>query len=67
MINFNSTCIIGVDLGYGNIKTSRIIFPTGLTTHNTEPVFSGKILHWDSKFYKIGDCHKPIIPDKTVD
>lgn len=67
MINFNSTCIIGVDLGYGNIKTSRTIFPTGLTAHNTEPVFSGKILQFGSKFYKIGDCYKPFIPDKTVD
>ena len=67
MINFNSTCIVGVDLGYGNIKTSRTIFPTGLTAHNTEPVFSGKILQFASNFYKIGDCHKPFIPDKTVD
>lgn len=38
MINFNNICIVGVDLGYGNIKTARTIFPTGLTTHNTEIV-----------------------------
>ncbi len=67
MINFNNICIVGVDLGYGNIKTARTIFPTGLTVHNTEPVFSGKILQYGGKYYKIGDCHKPFIPDKTVD
>ncbi|MCM1062812.1 MAG: plasmid segregation actin-type ATPase ParM, partial [Eubacterium sp.] len=67
MINFNSISIVGVDLGYGNIKTSRTIFPTGLTAHNSEPVFSGKILQFGGRFYKIGDCHKPFIPDKTVD
>ncbi len=67
MINFNNICIVGVDLGYGNIKTARTIFPTGLTVHNTEPVFSGKILQYSGKYYKIGDCHKPFIPDKTAD
>ncbi len=67
MINFNNICIVGVDLGYGNIKTARTIFPTGLTVHNTEPIFSGKILQYSGKYYKIGDCHKPFIPDKTAD
>ncbi len=67
MINFNNICIVGVDLGYGNIKTARTIFPTGLTVHNTEPIFLGKILQYGGKYYKIGDCHKPFIPDKTAD
>jgi len=67
MISFNNICIVGVDLGYGNIKTARTIFPTGLIVHNTEPIFSGKILQYGSKYYKIGDCHKPFIPDKTAD
>jgi len=67
MINFNNICIVGVDLGYGNIKTARTIFPTGLTDHNTELVFSGKILQYGGKYYKIGDCHKTFIPDKTAD
>ncbi len=67
MINFNNICIVGVDLGYGNIKTARTIFSTGLTVHNTEPVFSGKILQYGGKYYKIGDCHKTFIPDKTAD
>lgn len=67
MINFNEIRIVGVDLGYGNIKTSRTVFPTGLTVHGSEPVFAGNTLRYNDKFYKIGEGHKAFISDKTAD
>ena len=36
--------IIGIDNGYGNIKTANCCFPAGLTAHNTEPVFKNELL-----------------------
>ena len=30
MRKHNNHCIIGVDAGYGNMKTARTIYPTGL-------------------------------------
>ncbi len=31
--------IIGIDSGYGNIKTANCCFPAVLAGHDTEPVF----------------------------
>ena len=31
--------IIGIDNGYGNIKTANCCFPAGLTAYDAEPVF----------------------------
>lgn len=67
MINYNNTKIIGVDMGYGNMKTAHTIFPTGLSAHETKPVFSGNILHFENMYYRIGEGHKPFIADKTSD
>lgn len=59
--------IIGVDMGYGNMKTANCHFPTGLTVYPTEPAFTGDVLLWDDKYYKVGEGRKPFIADKTVD
>ena len=67
MINYNNKRIIGVDMGYGNMKTAHLCFPTGLIVHDSRPVFNGKILHFKDKYYKIGEGHKPFIADKTAD
>ena len=36
--------IIGIDNGYGNIKTANCCFPAGLTAHDAEPVFKDDLL-----------------------
>lgn len=59
--------IIGVDMGYGNMKTANCHFPTGLTDYDSEPGFKGGILQIDDTFYKVGEGRKPFIADKTVD
>jgi plasmid segregation protein ParM len=59
--------IIGVDMGYGNMKTANCHFPTGLTVYDTEPAFRGDVILWEDKYYKVGEGRKPFIADKTVD
>ncbi len=59
--------IIGVDHGYGNIKTANTVTPTGLTAYDTEPVFSGNILEYNGKFYRTGEGHKEFMADKAMD
>lgn len=59
--------IIGVDAGYGNIKTANTIFPTGLTAYDHEPMFAGNIMACQGKWYRVGESHKAFNPDKTCD
>ena len=59
--------IIGIDNGYGNIKTANCCFPAGLTAHNTEPVFKDDLLTYDGRYYLIGAGHKEFTADKTGD
>lgn len=41
--------IIGIDNGYGNIKTANCCFPAGLTVHGAEPVFKDDLLVYDGR------------------
>ena len=59
--------VIGIDHGYGNIKTANTVTPTGITMYDTEPVFSGNVLEYNGKYYRIGEGHKDFIPDKSMD
>ncbi len=63
----NGTKIIGVDTGYGNIKTANTVTPTGLIKYDTPPIFSGNILEYNGKYYRFGEGHKDFIADKTAD
>ena len=67
MRKYNNYMIIGVDAGYGNMKTARTIYPTGLATMTTRPFFDGDILELDGTWYRIGEGHKAFNPDKTAD
>lgn len=59
--------VIGVDHGYGNIKTAGTVTPTGITSYDSEPVFNGNVLEYEGKYYRIGEGHKEFIPDKSSD
>ena len=63
----NNYYIIGVDAGYGNMKTARTIYPTGLVAMDTKPYFEGDILEYNGMWYRIGEGHKAFNPDKTAD
>ena len=59
--------IIGIDNGYGNIKTANCCFPAGLTAADIEPVFKDDLLVYNGRYYLIGTGHKEFAADKTGD
>ena len=67
MIESNNMLIIGVDHGYGNIKTANCVFPTGLLKSDTEPTFTNDLLVWEGKYYTVGVGHKEFTPEKMQD
>ena len=59
--------IIGIDHGYGNIKTANHCFKAGITTHDSEPLFTKDMLTYNGKYYLIGEGHKEFLPEKQND
>ncbi|MDO5462998.1 MAG: ParM/StbA family protein [bacterium] len=67
MKKFNDVFIIGIDHGYGNIKTANHCFKTGIMAYESEPLFTKDMLVWNGKYYLIGEGHKEFLPDKIRD
>ena len=67
MKKFNETYVIGIDHGYGNMKTANCCFPTGVMKSDTEPTFVSDLLVWNGKYYSIGVGHKEFTADKFTD
>ena len=67
MKDYQGMKIIGIDNGYGNIKTANCCFPAGLTAHDAEPVFKDELLVYGGRYYLIGTGHKEFTADKTGD
>lgn len=67
MKTINNTKIIGIDHGYGNMKTANCCFPTGVMKSDTEPVFVSDLLVWNRTYYSIGVGHKEFTADKFHD
>ena len=67
MTEYHGWKIIGIDTGYGNIKTANCCFPIGLTAHGVEPTFKDDLLIYDGMYYQIGAGHKEFMADKTRD
>ena len=59
--------IIGIDHGYGNIKTAHYCFRTGVTAYDKEPTFKRNMLVYDGRYYIVGDEHKEFTADKMND
>lgn len=59
--------IIGIDSGYGNIKSANCCFSASVSAYDKEPVFKENLLVYESKFYLIGEGHKEFLADKTKD
>lgn len=62
MKKFNNTIIIGIDHGYGNMKTANCCFPTGLIAYNCEPLFTKELLVYNGKYYLIEKNTRNISP-----
>lgn len=67
IMNNNEPIIIGIDHGYGNIKTAHYCFKTGVTAYDREPLFRRNMLVYDGRYYIIGDEHKEFSADKAQD
>ena len=59
--------VIGIDSGYGNIKTANCCFPASLASYDKEPVFKDNMLVYGDRYYLIGEGHKEFLADKTKD
>ena len=67
MKQFNEMVVIGIDHGYGNMKTANCCFLTDVMKSDTEPSFIGDLLQWNGKYYSIGVGHKEFTADKFND
>lgn len=63
---YNNKLIIGIDHGYGNIKTAHKVFTTGVETYEDEPVVSTNYVKYEGMYYVIGESHLTYQGDKTI-
>ncbi len=67
MKTFNDFKIIGIDHGYGNMKTANHCFKTGIAGFDEEPLFTRNMLIYDGRYYLIGEEHKEFLAEKDAD
>ena len=67
MKQFKEKLIVGIDHGYGNIKTADHCFKTGIMGYDAEPLFTKDMLEYSGRYYLIGEGHKEFLPDKIKD
>lgn len=67
MKRYNNFLIVGIDHGYGNIKTANTVTPTGITKLDAAPTFTKNTLYYDGSYYLIGEGHKEYLTDKWED
>ncbi len=56
--------VIGVDHGYGNMKTACRCFQAGVTRYEKEPTFQNNLLVYQGVYYQIGEEHKEFRAEK---
>lgn len=57
--------IIGIDHGYGFIKTKNTIFASGVAKMTTQPPISSGVLSYNGSYYQVGVSPDGIAADKT--
>jgi len=67
ILNHNAPIIIGIDHGYGNIKTDNCCSQTGVASFDKEPTFKSSLLVYEGRYYLIGEEHKEFTSDKMAD
>ena len=58
MKRYKDFLIVGIDHGYGNIKTATTVTPTGIARLDAAPIFTRNMLYYDGSYYLIGEGHK---------
>ena len=61
---YRDSLVIGVDHGYGNMKTAHRVFPASVTE---DPQYGASLLTFEGKDYGIGGGHKDFQICKTLD
>lgn len=61
---YRDSLVIGVDHGYGNMKTAHRVFPASVTE---DPQYGASVLTYEGKSYGIGGGHKDFRISKTLD
>lgn len=59
--------IIGIDHGYGCMKTANFAFTTGITEYEKEPYTTENVVKYDGKYYVCGSGRQTLVRDKTQD
>lgn len=59
--------VVGVDHGFGNMKTAHCSFPSGLIQSDAPPTFKSNLLVYKDRYYQIGAAHKAFCADKSAD
>ena len=67
MKDMNGIRIIGVDHGYGNIKTANCCFLSGVAAFDEKPPVGYDLLLYDGRYYLIGALHKIYSGVKVID
>ena len=62
--SMNGALIIGVDNGYGNMKTARRCFKTAIAKYDSAPVLSRDYIEYDGGYYVIGEGRKGFVADE---
>lgn len=65
--NFNGKILIGIDHGYGNMKTRHFVFKSGVKCYDSRPAIADNVLEYAGKYYVIGENHKVFIANKNED
>lgn len=65
--NNETVMVIGIDHGYGNMKTATRYFPSGVARYDKEPIFQNNLLVYNGMYYQIGEEHKEFCAEKTQD
>ena len=65
--NNETVMVIGIDHGYGNMKTATRCFPSGVVIYDKEPIFQNNLLVYNGMYYQIGEEHKEFCAEKTQD
>ena len=65
--NNETVMVIGIDHGYGNMKTATRCFPSGVARYDKEPIFQNNLLVYNDMYYQIGEEHKEFYAEKTQD
>ena len=63
--NSNTKIVIGLDHGYGNMKTAHRVFRTGVECFEEEPIVSMNYINYKDKYYVIGENHLIYQGNKT--